>query len=162
MKVPNRNLELFKCWSWKFFNVDPDFTSGVCFRCTSSFSHPGVATPVFFVVFSKSSLCFLRQVRSVEAKNEPSLLGLRACFPLIAISWMKINEETSRLSASALGIVRKLNYGDSSQARFNNICIMRPVIPLGIVTQLLSHTPKRPSPKRLRPFPRIARPNGVI
>lgn len=115
-----------------------------------------------FFFFSKSSLCILRQVRSLEAKNEPSLLGLRACFPLIAVSWMKINEETFLLSASALGTVRKLNYGDSFQARFNNICIIRSVIPLGTVTLLLSHTPNRPSPKRLRPFPRIARPTGGL
>lgn len=139
-----------------FFKVEPDLTSRVCvfqvhFIIFSSWCYH---TSFFLLFFSssKSSLCIRRQVRSLEAKNEPSLLGLRACFPLIVVSWMKINGEALLLSASALGTVRKLNYGDSFRARFNNICIIRSAIPLGIVALLLSHTPNRPSPKRLRPF----------
>lgn len=79
------------------------FMSGVRFRCTSSFSHPGVIMPVFFLLsfffFLNQAFVFCARVPSLEGKKEPSLLRRRTCFfPPIAVSWMKINEKALPLS----------------------------------------------------------------
>lgn len=120
-----------------------------------------------FFFFPTSSLCFLRQGSIFWKPKKKNLRssGAALVFPPIAASWMKINEKTFPLAASALGILRKFNYGDSSPAKFNNIRITRTMISLGIVTLLLSDAPNRPSLRRPRPFPRIGRltdrPTGV-
>lgn len=117
----------------------------------------------FCIFFQSQAFVFCAKLPSLEAKKKKNLCSSspELVFPSIAVSWMKINEKTFPLSASALGIVRKLNYGDSSQAKCNNICIIRAMISLGIVTLLLSNPPNWPSLRRLRTFPRIGRPTGV-
>lgn len=121
------------------FSVNPVFMSGVCFRCTSSFSHPFIMPVSSYFFPPKSSLCFLRQ--GFIFGSQKKSLRSSGVFPPITVSWMETNEKTFPLAASALGIVRKFNYGDSSRAKFNIICITPTLIPLGIVTLLLSDAP---------------------